>query len=288
MDELFSNASKSVQSTRVLYTVSFFARSSLLYLQEIGQLTALKAHTSKRSGLSSYLCFLVESGSGTLEYNGQKYMLQAGGMVFIDCLKPYAHESSEDDLWTLRWCHFNGIGMTEVYKKYLERGGQPVFRSAKFDLYAKLMMELHRIAEGQDYVRDMKINAALSQLLILLMEDAWNPDKIPNMSTKRMELQNIKQYLDDHYTDKITMDQLSAEFFINKQYLHKIFRETYGITIVNYLNQKRITQAKHLLRFTNLSMEEIAEKIGMTDANYFSRTFFKVEGVRPSEFRKMW
>lgn len=77
-------------------------------------------------------------------------------------------------------------------------------------------------------------------------------------------------------------------FFINKQYLAKIFRETYGTTVVGYLNQKRITQAKHLLRFTNLSMEEIATKIGITDANYFSRTFFKVEGVRPSEFRKMW
>lgn len=288
MNELFSNASKSVQSTRVLYTASFFARSSLLYLQEIGQLTALKAHTSRRSGLSSYLCFLVETGSGSLEYNGQKYTLAAGDMVFIDCLKSYAHESSEHDLWTLRWCHFNGVSMSEIYKKYLERGGQPVFRSSKSDKYAKLLAQLQAVAEGQDYVRDMKINAELSQLLILLMEDAWNPDKVPSQSTKRMELQNIKQYLDDHYTEKITLDQLSTKFFINKQYLSKIFHETYGMTVITYLNQKRITQAKHLLRFTDLSMEEIAVKIGMTDANYFSRTFFKVEGVRPSEFRKMW
>lgn len=288
MEELFSNALKSVKSNRVLYTASFFARSSLLYLQEIGQLTALKAHTSRRTGLSSYLCFLVEVGSGTLEYKGQKYTLQVRDMVFIDCLKPYVHESSEDDLWTLRWCHFNGIGMTEVYKKYLERGGQPVFKTSKTDKYADLLRSLHMVAEGQEYVRDMKINVLLSELLMHLMEDSWNPDKVPNFSTKKMELQNIKQYLDDHYTEKITLDQLSAEFFINKQYLAKIFRETYGTTVVGYLNQKRITQAKHLLRFTNLSMEEIATKIGITDANYFSRTFFKVEGVRPSEFRKMW
>lgn len=96
------------------------------------------------------------------------------------------------------------------------------------------------------------------------------------------------KYLDDHYTEKITLDQLSAEFFINKHYLTKIFHDTYGMTIISYLNQKRITQAKHLLRFSDMSMEEIAAKIGMTDANYFSRTFNKVEGVRPSEFRKMW
>lgn len=288
MDELFSNESNSVHSTRVLYTASFFARSSLLYLQEIGQLTVLKSHTSRRSGLSSYLYFLVEAGSGTLEYNGQKYMLSAGDMVFIDCLKPYAHESSKEDMWTLRWCHFNGIGMTEIYKKYLERGGQPVFQSSEIKKYVDLLMNLYIVAEGQEYVRDMKINVLLSELLMRLMEDSWNPDRVLNFSAKRMELQNIKKYLDDHYMEKITLDQLSADFFINKQYLSKIFRETYGMTVVNYLNQKRITQAKHFLRFTNLSMEEIAAKIGMTDANYFSRCFLKIEGVRPSEFRKLW
>lgn len=68
------------------------------------------------------------------------------------------------------------------------------------------------VAEGQEYVRDMKINVLLSELLMHLMEDSWNPDKVPNFSTKKMELQNIKQYLDDHYTEKITLDQLSAEF----------------------------------------------------------------------------
>jgi len=134
----------------------------------------------------------------------------------------------------------------------------------------------------------MRINVILSQLIMLLMEDSWNPDMVPNVAHKRMELQNVKQYLDEHYTEKITLDQLSNRFFINKYYLTKIFHETYGMTIVNYLNQKRITQAKHMLRFTDMSMEEIADKIGMTDANYFSRTFKKIEGVRPSEFRKMW
>lgn len=288
MNELFSNAPQTVHSSRVLYTASFFARSALLYLQEIGRLKALQPHVSKRTGLSSYLCIIVEEGSGKLCYGNQEYEMKCGDVVFIDCLKPYSHESSQDDLWTLRWCHFNGIGMADIYKKYCERGGQPVFQTQKADMYRKLLEEIHETADGQDYVRDMKINAALSQMLILLMEDAWNPQKSVVVSNKRMNLHSIKQYLDEHYTEKITLDQLSAQFFINKQYLTKIFHETYGMTIVNYLNNKRITQAKHMLRFTDMSMEEIANKVGMTDANYFSRTFKKIEGVRPSEFRKMW
>lgn len=288
MNELFSNAKKSVQSVRVLYTASGFARSSLLYLQEIGQLTALCDHTSRRCGLSSYLCFLVESGSGFLEYNGQRHSLKEGDVVFIDCICPYSHAPDPENLWTLRWCHFQGISAPDIYRKYQSRGGLPVFHPKQPKQYQQLLQELYQVAEGQEYVRDMKINVLLSQLLMYLMEDSWNPERAPEISGKRMLLLQIRQYLEDHYAEKISLDQLSAAFFINKQYLTKIFREAYGITIVSYLTQKRITRAKHLLRFTEMNMEEIADAIGMTDANYFSRTFQKVEGLRPSEFRKLW
>ena len=54
--------SPSVRSSRILYTPSPFARSSLLHLQEVGSLTAMKPHISKREKLHSYLCFVVEDG----------------------------------------------------------------------------------------------------------------------------------------------------------------------------------------------------------------------------------
>ena len=57
-----------VHSSRILYTPSPFARTNLLHLQEVGSLQARRPHASARQGLASYLVFLVESGSGTLEY----------------------------------------------------------------------------------------------------------------------------------------------------------------------------------------------------------------------------
>lgn len=66
----------------------------------------------------------------------------------------------------------------------------------------------------------------------------------------------------------------------------KIFKETYGSTISNYLIAMRITKAKQLLRFTDMTVDEIGNAVGMGDANYFSRTFRKVEGISPSEYRK--
>ena len=74
-----------VESERILYTPSTFARTNLIHLQECGRLKALSPHTSHRENLASYLCFIVLEGSGTLEYDQKHYTLSAGDCVFLDC-----------------------------------------------------------------------------------------------------------------------------------------------------------------------------------------------------------
>ena len=84
MDKTISftnNTNSIVTSNRILYTPSSFARSSLLTLQEIGTLEALKPHTSSRDNLQSYLFFYVESGSGKLVYHGKEYVCVTGCQV---------------------------------------------------------------------------------------------------------------------------------------------------------------------------------------------------------------
>lgn len=88
MDKKFIFQGDMEDSNRVLYTPSTFAKENLLHLQEIGALIATSAHTNRRVNLSSYLFFLVESGSGSLEYNNVTYPLSAGDCIFIDCIKP--------------------------------------------------------------------------------------------------------------------------------------------------------------------------------------------------------
>ena len=57
-----------------------------------------------------------------------------------------------------------------------------------------------------------------------------------------MELEKVKIYLDEHFTEKISLDDLSDRFFINKYYLTRIFKETYGVTISHYVLFRRITK----------------------------------------------
>lgn len=272
---------------RIIYTPSVFAKSNLIHLQEIGQLNATDLHTSSRNNLSSYLFFLVKNGSGTLEYDGQTYPIKKGDCVFIDCRKQYSHTTSTD-FWTLKWVHFYGPNMSGIYEKYAERGGRAHFRSGHFCAFENLLDEIYEIAASDIYIRDMKIYEKLTSLLTLLMEESWNPSaSVPSHSLKR-DMQSVKDYIDMHYRQKITLDLLAEKFFINKFYLTRIFREQFGLTISTYLLQVRITHAKRLLRFSDLSIEKIAVECGMADANYFARMFKKIEGISPGEFRKRW
>lgn len=291
-ENLFTDFSL-VRSRRILYTPSPFARANLLYLQEAGSLTALAPHTSRREKLRSCLCFAVLDGSGTLTYGGREYPLQTGDVVFVDCRKPYAHSTGNQEgkqLWTLQWCHFYGPYLSAVYDKYCERGGQPVIHPDDVQPIVRLLQETYQAATSEDYIRDMWINARLNQLLAYLMRESWRPEarRDGDSGSKKQDVQQVKSYLEEHHAEKLTLETVAERFFINKHYLARLFKERYGISVNGYLQQVRITHAKQLLRFTDKKVESVGLECGIGELSYFSRIFKKVEGVSPSEYRSMW
>ena len=275
-----------VSTDRILYTPSAFAKTNLIHLQETGTLQANKPHISKRENLSSFLFFIVIDGEGSLNYDNQTYQLKQYDCVFINCKKPYYH-STTNNLWKLKWTHFNGPNMNAIYEKYKERGGTPTFHPNNIKRYINILDNIHNTSASSNYTKDMIIFQQLAELLSYLMEDSWHQNQT-KQNTKKQNLQQIKDYIDQHYQEKITLDQLSQQFFINKYYLTRVFKEQFGITINTYIQQIRITHAKQLLRFTDLSIEKIANQIGIEDHNYFIRQFKQIEQITPNEYRKLW
>ena len=286
MNELFTNQAI-VSSDRILYTASSFARSSLLHLQEIGSLAAKRSHTSERSGLQSFLFFMVTSGSGVLVYDGKKYELSTNSCVFIDCRHPYSHTTDPNDLWHLSWCHFYGPSLSSIYDKYCERGGRPVFTPDDSTLFVTTLEDLMTTAKSSDYMRDMMINEQLSKLLTMIMSYSWHPED-KKAAPKRQSVSEVKEYLDQHYAEKVVLDELASLFFIDKYYLSKTFKSQFGLPITTYLQNIRITKAKQLLRFSDKRVEEIGYEVGLGAPAYFSRVFKNVEGVSPKTYREQW
>ena len=303
MENNLFTQSNSVSSNSIIYTPSTFARSSLIHLQETGTLQALYPHKSERSGLTSCLFFTVLSGDGRLTYDGEIYTLHSGDCVFIDCKKPYSHETGNitdleqadatvdtagrtSELWSLQWVHFYGPNMGAIYRKYQERGGKPVFQTSQLSSYHDILDQLYTIASSPDYVRDMRIHEKLSSLLILLMEDGWDDTQM-QATPDTLDIQTVKDYLDENFKRRISLDDLAGSFYLNKYYLMKLFKDRYGMTINAYLNQARVTWVKQQLRFTDKTVEMLAAELQIEPA-YLSRLFKKVEGVSPTSFRKSW
>ena len=181
--------------------------------------------------------------------------------------------------------------MSSVYNKYCERGGRPVFKPSdegSIETIQAIHNTLMDVANSDDYIRDMLINQELSRLLTIIMSESWHPEEQENMPKKRSMLVPVKEYLNTNYAEKITLDDLSDKFYINKYYLAKSFKERYGVSVNNYLLNVRITKAKELLRFSDKSIEQIGIECGLGQANYFSSKFKEIEGIPPSVYREQW
>jgi AraC-like DNA-binding protein len=257
-----------------------------MYLQEIGTLKANKTHTSKRQNLESFLFFYVKEGKGVLDYNGKEYQINAGDCVFISCKMPYSHRTSED-LWALDWVHFYGNSLLPIYLKYVERGGQPVFHPKSLSEANALFSHLSEVAHSSDYIRDIRINECLSSLITFLMSFSWAPEEVRQTGNMQTVFA-LKDHLDVHYQEKISLDELADIFLVNKYSLSRSFKEQFGTSIINYLLMVRITHAKQLLRFTDETIEEVGIKCGISPLYYFSRMFKQIEGISPMEYRQKW
>ena len=103
-------------------------------------------------------------------------------------------------------------------------------------------------------------------------------------TTKDCEV--IREYIDKHYTENITLDVLAKVSHMNKYYLVHSFTNNYGCSPINYLNEKKIDESKILLEKTNYSIAEIAKIIGFSSQSYFSQSFKKHTYMTPNEYRR--
>ena len=95
----------------------------------------------------------------------------------------------------------------------------------------------------------------------------------------------VRRFLDGNFDRRVTLPELSVRFHCSTVTLNAHFRKAYGASIAKYLNQRRMEQAKELLRKTDMTLGEIADRLGFADADYFSRLFRSQYGISPLGYR---
>ncbi len=131
------------------------------------------------------------------------------------------------------------------------------------------------------------LKSGLETFLITLIRDQalLHADQTEEVSCDST-LSDICNYIAEHYTEKILLDNICFLFGINKTTLCQSFKQEYGITILNYIDQLKIKEAKRLLRTTRLSVLDISEKLGFNSVHYFCRYFKKHTGHSPKHYQE--
>ena len=129
-------------------------------------------------------------------------------------------------------------------------------------------------------------NAKASEFVISLLRKFKDEIVITNDIKINKQIDYIKNFIDNNYSEDIKLESLSKMAYMNKFHLIAEFKQSYRVTPIDYLILKRIEVTKNLLISTNHSMEEISSIVGFNSQSYFNQVFRKKVGLTPSQFRK--
>ena len=127
----------------------------------------------------------------------------------------------------------------------------------------------------------------LLSLLGRILHLTGNAPKRPAVETEKSALGlRVKEYIDQHYMEQLTLQQIGELLHVSPYYLAHAFKETCGYSPRQYLLRRRIGEAQNLLISTDLPIARIAELVGYETQNYFDQQFSKHTGMAPRKFRQ--
>jgi two-component system response regulator YesN len=135
--------------------------------------------------------------------------------------------------------------------------------------------------DSRDFAPIHDIQALCSRFVQLLVE-AFIDRREAHLSTK---LQKALRYIQEHYEEEMSIDDVSYAIGISASYLHQLCKKELKITFLDYLTDYRIHQAKQILTFENIKMIEVASKVGYRSPQHFSQVFKKKTGMLPHQYR---
>lgn len=166
-----------------------------------------------------------------------------------------------------------------------------VGQTMNFPEMARLLRQV-KDYRGRGMAANLFYEAKVAESLSLIVERDRALRKKQESGKKLSEqdiqlLENLAFYLNDHCMQELPLDQIAQIACMGVRKLQTTFKEFYGSTITEYMQQRRMSQAENLLANTELPIGQVAQTVGYTNASRFAELFRKSTGLLPGEFRKM-
>lgn len=234
-----------------------------------------------------YVVGLIEVGRRRLAVNGREYQIGPGDLLLFNPGDNHACEQLDEgtlgyrglnikpEIFTRFSAEILGNGNLARFKKPAEQGNPP----------ADSFRALHRcIMEGIAGLEKEELFLLLMQQVITLYMEVENA---PDAVEPRADMEAVCQYIQQHYTGPITLEQLSRVADLNKYTLIRAFTKYKGITPYRYLETLRINRAKELLE-QGVSPAEAALRTGFADQSHFTGFFSRFIGLPPGQYQAIF
>ncbi|MCH5461745.1 AraC family transcriptional regulator [Lactobacillus sp. LC28-10] len=238
-----------------------------------------------RHYMNSYILFLIEKGKLYFTFdNNQRFTASENSIVLMDCRKRNQYHAESN--CRFMFFHFNGVQVQTLYD-YLTQNQQHLFTSTNH--LTNLFIQLMNLLSKNEFTgNDLHYSELLYEILInMTATDITELDRSILHQTPEI-IKRAIAYLDTHYNDSVTIEELCRKLNISATRLSKEFKTYTSTSIHHYLMLVRLSHAQQLLTSRpDLSISEIAPMCGFHDSSHLNKTFDKEIEMTPSKFRKL-
>lgn len=226
---------------------------------------------------AAYLLTYVVAGEACLTVNGKELPLSAGDVYVLFPESMASYVTAPGVPWSIRWVTLTGTQLEELLPMLGFTPETPIVKAAAPSKVEQLLQELFSKTVKADLRSKIAAMALLYELLSCLGPSS--------PSLENTAIDDAVRYISRHYHEPITIHALAERAYLNSNYFSKLFTAQVGTTPQQFITYIRMEKAKELLRYTELTVGEVAATVGYSDALYFSRVFKRYTGMAPSAFR---
>ena len=227
-------------------------------------------------------------GKGSLDVRGKHYQVQKGSCALIDCMEHFEHISDEQDAWRLAWVHFNGRSARGYYELFMRYNkDENVFEVKDTQKWDDLLKELLNKQKERNLQSELYCAELIQHLLNMMIENVADLDTVASEEEKAIA-NEIREQVNVQYADAKVLEELEKCFSESITELSTKFRRYFGISLEEYISNRRFNAAKELLRFSIKPVEEVVAESGIGDLIAMQKMFQDNEGMSAEEYRAKW
>ena len=226
--------------------------------------------------------FFVVGGRGSFQLQNGQFEVSSRDLVIINAGVPHAELSQAGSPMEYIVLGVDGLEVLADACGYV----QSHFYTGWDEMANCLRLMLQEVRGGQPGHQRICQHLLEVILLRLLRRDDLVLTAAADEHRSSRECDLVRRYIDDHFKENLTLDQLAALVHLNKYYLVHTFRKEYNTSPISYQISRRIQESRMLLTNTDFNLSQIAQILGFSSLSYFSQSFRRLEGTSPMEYRK--